>query len=91
VANKALIRSIAKGILRILAPSGDILGPGYVFPDGILSNNLSSLSYLCSQGCTVTLTNTDINVIKDATSVWGGTKATSDKLWHLSLADIPML
>jgi hypothetical protein len=91
VANKALIRSIAKGILRSLAPSGDILGPGYVFPDGILSNNLSSLSYLCSQGCTVTLTNTDINVIKDATSVWGGTKATSDKLWHLSLADIPML
>ena len=90
VANKALIRSIAKGILRIPAPSGDILVPGYVFPDGILSNNLASLSYLCSQGCTVTLTNTDINVIKDATSVWGGTKATADKLWHLSLADIPM-
>jgi hypothetical protein len=91
VANKTTIRSIAKGILRIPAPSGDILVPGYVFPDAILSNNLASLSYLCNQGCTVTLASTDITVSKDGTSVWSGTKNITDKLWHLSFADVGFL
>jgi hypothetical protein len=88
VANKARIRSIEMGTLRIPAPAGDILVPSYVFPDEVLSNNLASLSYLCNHGCIVTLSNTEINTHKDGTLVWHGPKAPHDKLWNLDLADI---
>jgi hypothetical protein len=88
VANKAVIHSVEKGNLRVPAPSGDMMLPSYVFPDNVLSQNLAGLSHFCNRGCTVTLTGTDITIYKDGTSVWHGTKAINDTLWHLDLADL---
>ena len=77
-----------KGTLRIPAPSGDMLVSGYVFPDTVLSHNLARLSNLYDMGCTVTLTSTYVDICKDGTSVWRGTKEPHEKLWHLTLDTI---
>jgi hypothetical protein len=80
VANKSIMKSTERGLLRIPTPSGDIAVPGYIFPDIVLSHNLAGLSNLCNMGCTVTLTNTCVDITKDGTSIWQCTKEPHEKL-----------
>jgi uncharacterized membrane protein YgcG len=89
VANNGIIQSEERGTLRVSTPSGsDISLTGYIFAEGTLSHNLAGFSNFCNKGCTVTLTQTGIDVSRDGITIWAGTKAPTDKLWYLNLESI---
>ena len=80
------LQSIYRGDLCIPTKSGDIVIPGYVFPDNTLGHDLAGLSPFCNVGCKVELTATEITVLKDEEILLRGTKFPTDTLWHLNLS-----
>ena len=81
------LRSTQKGDLRIPTKSGEIIIPGYVFPENTLDHNLAGLSPLCNAGCTVTLTATAITVDKDGEILFHNSKLPTDALWYLDFTN----
>ena len=57
---------------------------GFALP-GLAKHSLVSVSKLCDDDCEVTFDKTNVNVTKDNTTIWTGTRDPTTRLWMLPL------
>ena len=81
--NSGTITSSGVGIIPV-PPESDLRPiKALIFPDSQLQRSLISLADYCNQGCTATLTATNITVTKNNKIVAQGNKEHNAKLWPL--------
>ena len=75
---------VSTGSGKVQLPA-NISVQAHIFADSELQYNLLPLSHLCNEGCTATLTATDIAVTREGTMVLQGSKDRTDALWTMEL------
>ena len=82
--NKAHITSL--GQISIPIPHSEVVITAHIFHPSQLSNNLSSISQLCVQGCSATFTSNSVKVIdRHGKVILSGSKQLHKLLWTLQI------